>query len=506
MSTSPPISSTVDDAMRSQLAAVVPGFPPAQQGTFERIARSQSWYQKYRILLTIADVIVIVIAMAVSYSFRFGDDLRAGGAAESVGVAVLIGAVWLVMLGVVESRSRKTVGAGMDEYRRVMNASVFAFGVVAIVSYLARAEISRFFFAVSLPLGTVLLLQGRWLCRTYLRRLRVSGRAMAKTVVVGRHEQVLAAARGLWRHPEAGFTPAAVCLLDVEPAGTVSPELAGLRRIGLERLDRAASHGAVNAVLVAGGLNPKASRELSWRLERASVELLFVPRLIDVAGPRISVRTIEGLDLMQVDLPRFSGWNYRLKRTFDLLFSAVALLILSPVLIAVAVAIKLDDGGPVLFRQERVGRNGEPFVIHKFRTMCVDAEAKLADLREASIGNGVLFKMDDDPRVTRVGRILRKYSLDELPQFWTALRGDMSVVGPRPHLARELADFPDEGLRRLLIKPGITGLWQVSGRSDLSLEESIRLDLRYVENWSLTGDLVIVIRTVSTMIRPAGAY
>lgn len=191
---------------------------------------------------------------------------------------------------------------------------------------------------------------------------------------------------------------------------------------------------------------------------------------------------------------------------FDVVFSALALLFLTPVLLVIAVAIFLDDPGPIIFRQQRVGLRGKPFTIHKFRSMAVDAEARLEALRSQSTGNGPLFKMDADPRITPVGRVLRKYSLDELPQFWTVLRGRMSVVGPRPHLERELDEFPDVGLRRLLIKPGITGLWQVSGRSDLNLEDSMKLDLRYVQNWSLLGDVAIVLKTIKAMISPQGAY
>lgn len=210
--------------------------------------------------------------------------------------------------------------------------------------------------------------------------------------------------------------------------------------------------------------------------------------------------------MLHVDLPRYSGTKYWLKRSFDVFFAAAALVALSPVLGLVALAIKLDDGGPVLFRQERIGLGGEPFVIHKFRTMCADAEAKIDALIAEAGGQALLFKLEHDPRITRIGSTLRKFSLDELPQFWTVLRGGMSIVGPRPQVSREVAEYTDAAHRRLLIKPGITGLWQVNGRSQLSLEESIRLDLRYVENWSLTGDLAIIMKTVRTVLRPRGAY
>jgi exopolysaccharide biosynthesis polyprenyl glycosylphosphotransferase len=208
---------------------------------------------------------------------------------------------------------------------------------------------------------------------------------------------------------------------------------------------------------------------------------------------------------MYVDLPRFTGAKLVLKRTFDIVVSAIALLLLAPVFLVIAALIKLDDGGPMLFRQQRIGRYGQPFTIHKFRTMCVDAEAKIDALIAAGGGMALLFKLEDDPRITRIGKVLRKYSLDELPQFWTALRGGMSVVGPRPQVSREVAEYSDIHHRRLLIKPGITGLWQVNGRSELSMDESIRLDLRYVENWSLIGDITIILKTIGVVLRPRGA-
>lgn len=233
---------------------------------------------------------------------------------------------------------------------------------------------------------------------------------------------------------------------------------------------------------------------------------MFVPWLTDVAGPRLSIRQVQDLSLTQVELPKYAGWNHMLKRAFDIAFAATAIIALSPILAVIAFLVKREDGGPVLFRQERIGHGGQPFQILKFRTMHVDAEARLASLISRSGADGPLFKMENDPRITKIGRILRKYSLDELPQFFNALGGSMSVVGPRPHLAHELEQYPHEGLRRLLIKPGVTGLWQVSGRSDLSFEQSVRLDLRYVENWSLIGDVTIILKTVRTVVSPQGAY
>jgi exopolysaccharide biosynthesis polyprenyl glycosylphosphotransferase len=190
----------------------------------------------------------------------------------------------------------------------------------------------------------------------------------------------------------------------------------------------------------------------------------------------------------------------------DVTAALAALVMLSPLLLLLAVIVRRDSPGPVVFRQDRIGKDGQVFGMFKFRSMVVDAEARLAALNQQNQGAGVLFKMKDDPRVTRCGRWMRKYSLDELPQLWNVVLGDMSMVGPRPPLDREVSGYERHTRRRLLIKPGITGLWQINGRSDLAWEEAVRLDLYYVENWSLAGDLLILWRTFRAVVRPSGAY
>jgi len=467
-----------------------------------------SWYPHYRLRVVVTDAVMLLITVLVTFLSVFGDDVAVRLNDTDVpysALGILFGVLWLVILETVDSRSRTVFGAGLEEYRRVINAGLYAVGVIAICASLAQADLSRGFFITMLPIGIVLLLTGRWLVRRSLNAMRRDGRGLTPAVIVGEESDIRDAVRDMTRFPEAGFKPAAICVPGGSGAGTSLASL-GLRVVEPGALRDLVDDGHVGAVAVAGGLSRDAVRRLSWSLENSPVELLFVPQLTDVAGPRISVRKVEGLGLLQVDLPRYSGWNHLLKRGFDIVFSALALLLLSPVLLAVAVAIKVDDGGPVLFRQQRVGLRGEPFTIHKFRTMSLDAEAKIDSMIAAAGGTALLFKVEDDPRVTRLGRLLRKYSLDELPQFWTVLRGQMSVVGPRPQVAREVAEYNNDTYRRLLTKPGITGLWQVSGRSDLSIEDSIRLDLSYVENWSLTGDVAIILRTVKVVLFPNGAY
>jgi exopolysaccharide biosynthesis polyprenyl glycosylphosphotransferase len=247
-------------------------------------------------------------------------------------------------------------------------------------------------------------------------------------------------------------------------------------------------------------------RRLSWDLEGTGVQLLVAPRLTEVATPRLHIRTVGGMPLLDVQEPEFTGVRRAVKTALDYGLATFALIVLAPVLAAAAVAVKVTSPGPVLFRQERVGRHGKHFVMHKFRSMYVDAEQRLAQLEHLNEGGGPLFKLRDDPRVTPVGRFIRRYSLDELPQLFDVLLGRMSMVGPRPPLPSEVAQYEDDVRRRLLVKPGLTGLWQVSGRSDLSWEESVRLDLSYVENWFLGLDLSIIARTVSAVLARHGAY
>jgi exopolysaccharide biosynthesis polyprenyl glycosylphosphotransferase len=260
------------------------------------------------------------------------------------------------------------------------------------------------------------------------------------------------------------------------------------------------------AVLTCPELNGMPLRRLAWELEKTQTELCLAPTLLDVAGPRTSVRAVAGLPLLFVDHPDLGGPKQAVKMLFDKTVAASVLIIFLPLLLAIAVIVRSEDGGPVIFRQTRMGKDGQPFWLYKFRTMVPDAQRLTAALAARNEGNGVLFKIREDPRVTRVGARLRRWSLDELPQLVNVLLGQMSLVGPRPALPEEAARYGDYVSRRLAVLPGITGLWQVSGRSNLPGEEAVRLDLRYVENWSLVLDLQILWKTLSAVIKGHGAY
>lgn len=421
---------------------------------------------------------------------------------------MLFGAIWLVALSAQRSRSERVLAVGGEEYRRVVNATVLAFGVTAILAFLFEIRLSRGFFLVALPLGLALLVLGRWITRRVLDHLRLMGRCMSDAIVMGEPADVRRVLTELAENRQAGYRAVAYSLTSGTSASWGNPGWTSVPEIAERDIVTRVAQDELRAVIVAGELpgGRDAIRRLGWDLEGNGVELILVSRLTDVAGPRMHLRPVQGLPLVHVTLPQYSGPAHALKRAFDVLFAGAVLLVLLPVFAVIGILVKAGDGGPVFFRQERAGANGSTFKMVKFRSMRVDAEALKATLMAQNEGAGPLFKMKNDPRITRVGGFLRKYSLDELPQFWNVFVGDMSVVGPRPPLPAEVEEYDAAATRRLLIKPGITGLWQVGGRSDLTWDESIRLDLNYVENWSLAGDLVIIAKTVKAVFENDGAY
>ncbi|MFY9713271.1 MAG: sugar transferase, partial [Microbacterium sp.] len=354
-------------------------------------------------------------------------------------------------------------------------------------------------------LGLVVL--GRWAQHRWLLGQRRRGAYMRRALVVGSRGKSQHVASSILREgPATGLVLVGALTKkgdDTAPLAGSVPVVGDFSEVLL-----AAETTRADTLIFTGSddFSPRELRELGWQLQDRSVDLIVVPSLTDVAGPRIHARPVAGLPLIHVEYPVFEGVKYYAKRTFDLVASGLGLILLSPVLLLIALVVRIESPGPILFRQKRVGVNGAAFSMFKFRSMVADAEARLPDLEHRSDGNGVLFKLKSDPRVTRVGRLLRRFSLDELPQLLNVFIGDMSLVGPRPPLQREVEQYDHWANRRLLVKPGITGLWQVSGRSDLSWDDSVRLDLYYVENWSLVGDILILARTVRAVMASRGAY
>jgi exopolysaccharide biosynthesis polyprenyl glycosylphosphotransferase len=444
---------------------------------------------------------VAVVAAIAAVGVRFGNHPND----QYVVLSLALPPVWIITVSVFGGYERRFIGSGSDEFRRVLNAGLSLTGALALISYAVNNELSRIYLLVSMQVIVLLDLLVRLVLRKRLHRLRRNGLCMSSVVAVGHESAVRQLINELRREPHHGLAVVAACLAD----GSTVTEVAGVPVVG--DVDSAADAvrnigaGTV-AVLSCPEIDGVKLRTLAWELEKTGTDLCVAPALLDVAGPRTTVRPTAGLTLLHVDHPQLSGPRQVVKDLFDRSLAALALLLLSPVIVAVALAVKLSDRGPALFTQTRVGKDGQPFKIYKFRTMVVDAEARLAELRAQNEHDGVLFKMRKDPRITAIGGRLRKWSLDELPQLFNVLAGDMSLVGPRPALPDEAARYADHVRRRLVVKPGITGLWQVSGRSDLSWDESVRLDLRYVENWSIALDLQILWKTLAVILGGSGAY
>jgi exopolysaccharide biosynthesis polyprenyl glycosylphosphotransferase len=444
------------------------------------------------------------VAALVTLSLRFGS----APTANYVVLTCLAPALWLLAVGVRRGYERRFLGAGPEEYRKLADATLTLFTVAAVASFVAKGELSRAFVFCSLPLAFVLSLAGRRRLRSWLYRRRLHGQGMHRVLVVGRADTVTHLVEQFVREPWHGLRAVAACVPARGAPAAVPPTVQVVTTTDNRGVLRAVDESGVDVVAVAShpDISGHALRRLAWSLDERGVDLVVSPGIVEVAGPRLSIRPVAGLSLLHLERPAVRGGRMLLKGCLDRVFAAALLLAASPGLAVLAIAVKLSSPGPALFRQLRIGADGRPFELLKFRSMVADAESRRAELEGADDGNGVLFKLRDDPRVTRVGAVLRRYSLDELPQLWNVVRGDMSLVGPRPPLPREVIDYSDDASRRLRVRPGMTGLWQVSGRSTLSWEESLRLDLRYVDNWSLALDATILWRTWRAVLGRRGAY
>lgn len=478
------------------------------------------WQTGYTRRLALTDLLVILASVYGAQLLRFGvlgrdepvgiDERWAGSVEFSYSLlSLLLAILWTLALQVLDTRDYRVLGAGFTEYKRIIDASFWTFGALAILDLALKISAARGYLLVAFPLGLVLLILSRVVWRRWLQRQRTRGRFLYRAIVVGEFVKCVHVAREIAREPSAGYR--IVGAVTERTDGEDSEALGAIRltkRYSISTIESLLDEvGADTLILTSSDtLDPSRMRELGWDLEERGVELVVSPTLTDIAGPRIHTRPVAGLPLIHIEFPTFAGRKYWAKRAFDIIASSLLILVLSPVLIGVALAVKLGSPGPILFRHTRIGQNGVPFQMLKFRSMIVDADAQLQDLlAKQGTADRPLFKVQDDPRITPIGRFIRRYSLDELPQLFNALLGTMSLVGPRPQVEAEVALYDNAAERRLLVKPGLTGLWQVSGRSNLSWEDSLRLDLHYVENWSLSGDIVILFRTVNAVVTPDGA-
>ncbi|BCB80696.1 sugar transferase [Phytohabitans flavus] len=471
--------------------------------------RASRWHRPYTAMLLLLDYAAAALASLISISaydqavsgFQDADETWFQTVAY-----VLLPLGWLIMLWANGAYDRRYLGLGTDEFKRVVRASVTVMASVSFLAFATKTDLSRLTVATALVGATVLILVARYAARFVLHQVRKrAGHAGHRMLLIGTLPETLEVYTAVTRSPAAGLVPVAIHITDGYAAArgieTPVPVHSGrdvltlVREVGADTI----------AVCGSASAEPGELRRLAWQLEGTGIDLVVAPQLTDIAGPRVHIRPIEGLPLLHVEEPTLSGIGWLAKNLLDRIAAGLGLLVLIPVFLAIAIAIKLSDRGPVFFRQPRVGHEGRTFRVWKFRTMYVDAEDRLASLVDQNESDGMLFKIREDPRVFPVGRFLRASSLDELPQLINVLWGEMSLVGPRP-LPADDGDFLGDVRRRLLVRPGITGLWQVSGRSDLSWDEAVRLDLYYVDNWSLAYDLSILWRTVGVVLARKGAY
>jgi exopolysaccharide biosynthesis polyprenyl glycosylphosphotransferase len=466
------------------------------------VRSSRELLARYRSIVVAADLAAGLFAGLSALVVRFHG---AASPAYSL-LSLLAPALWVTAVATQRGYENRFLGTGPEEYRRLADATLALFALMAVVSFVFKGDLSRGYVMIALPAALLLSFVFRRRLRSWLFHRRLAGHGLQKVLVVGRSDAVTMMVEQFDREPWHGLVAVGSCTPGEDGVGDLRENLpvSGDAAAILRTVDEVGAE--VVAVASHPDLSGHALRRLAWSLEERGVDLIVSPGIVEVAGPRLSIRPVAGLSLLHLDRPVTKGGRMILKSVQDRVLALGFILGVSPVLIAAALAVKLSSPGPVIFRQTRIGVDGKPFEMLKFRSMVVDAEARLGELESLNENDGVLFKIRNDPRITRVGAFLRRFSIDELPQLWNVVRGDMSLVGPRPPLPREVELYDTDATRRLRVRPGLTGLWQVSGRSDLSWEESLRLDLRYVDNWSFWLDLAILWRTWRAVVGRSGAY
>ena len=450
-----------------------------------------------RLLCTDVAIAGVVMAACVFSMPQTRQWTAVGGVAAAV--------VWAGVLALLGGYDRRRVGDGPEEYEKVFQAAVLVIAGLGLLSYSLQLVLPRRDVLIAVPLTALLTLLGRYTWRRWLHRRRAEGSAMLRTLLVGERSAVSDVLHQLRRQTHHGLVVVGACLPSArEGAG----EIDGVPLMGvLSEVPQVVVDNEVDNVVVVGSqIAGHSLRRLSWALEDTGADLMVAPGLVEVTGAYVSLHPAAGMSLLRVERPSQRSGRLLAKNVQDRLLGGVMLLVALPVVLAAALAVRLSSPGGAFYGQARVGRDGQPFSMWKLRSMVADAEQRIADFSQENDRDGLAFKMRRDPRVTPVGRWLRRYSVDELPQLWNVVRGDMSLVGPRPPLPREYALYHDAVHRRLRVKPGLTGLWQVSGRADLPWEESVRLDLRYVDNWSPAMDMQILWKTLRAVVGGSGAY
>ncbi len=448
-----------------------------------------------------ADLVAIAVALALAAA------LRATGTPTPVEfepiawLSLLSLPMWPAILSHYHLYESRFVTRSIEEFHRLVRTTTAGVIGLAVIAFLANLEASRGWLALVFVTVLVSLTAERAIARTVFSRARGRGHLLRRVVIVGCNPEGIAISRMFTDDPTLGYQVVGF----VDDTCRVDSEVPILGTFA-DTMDVVEKSGASGVVIAATAMDLAVSNRLIRKLTDAGVHVELSSTLRDIASHRLTVRPLGRFPVVYIEPVSRHGWRSAAKRATDLGIAGLGLLALSPVLCVIALAIKLDSRGPIFFRQIRVGRNGDPFLIYKFRTMVRDSEELLEQLRHLNEADGPLFKMAADPRITRVGRFLRQTSLDELPQLWNVLRNEMSIVGPRPALPSEIADWSTELHERLRVKPGLTGMWQVHGRSSASFEDYERLDLYYVDNWSFATDMAILIRTIPTILRGHGAF
>jgi exopolysaccharide biosynthesis polyprenyl glycosylphosphotransferase len=467
----------------------------------------------WRFLKPLLDAVLVFLSFTIAYWLRY--DLqwfRQVEPAFFVPFRVYLPSVvsvsaLLVLVYWLEGAYRHERGRPfLDEFYIVFRGTLIGIATMIVVVFLATPSYySRLIFGYTgivtlFVIGAARTVEGGVRAWRHRRGLGVN-----RVLIVGADEIARSIMRAIVARPELGYQ--VVGFVDDDPVKSQTdigryPALGDTNRLP----ELIVEHDVDEVMITLPWVSHRKIIHLMQQCERRAVRVRIVPDLFQMALSQVVVDHLDGIPLLGIREPALSEWQVVLKRVIDVLISALGLIMLSPVLLLVALALKLDSPGPIIFRQVRVGRGGREFVCFKFRSMCVDAEARLNELREKNESSGPLFKMRHDPRLTRMGRLLRRTSMDELPQLWNILRGEMSLIGPRPAIPAEVTQYEAWHRRRLEASPGLTGLWQVSGRSNLTFDEMVLLDIYYIENWSPVLDLQIMLKTIPTVILGAGAY
>ncbi|WP_030686962.1 sugar transferase [Streptomyces globisporus] len=488
---------------------LVSPFPSARErladGAISRPAIE--WEQRYRRTVIISDTVAtafVVTAIGDFFGVRDAANWHEKWGILAFGTQLLV----LGALAVSRAWAPAVLGQGAEEFRRLGRSLFTATVVLALGGIALTSRNIKLWIFVAIPAIALVAMTARYLLRLWLHKERKEGRCLRPVLAAGSPDTVRDLIGRTRKFPHLGWRVEAVCTTDGR--GLDGDLLDGVPVVGrLADVAKHVRHDGYRVVAVTPDphWSPDRLRRLAWNLEGSEAEMVVAPVLMEVAGPRLHVDAVLGIPLLRVSMPTFTGGRRAIKEVVDRLGATVLLLLFTPLMALVALLVLLDSRGGAFYRQRRVGKDGREFTILKFRTMVTGADgAARAALADRNEGAGPLFKLRRDPRVTRVGAVLRRYSIDELPQLFNVLTGSMSLVGPRPPLPEESAEYGPDIRRRLLVKPGLTGLWQISGRSDLPWEEAVRLDLRYVEDWSLALDTVILWKTLRAVLYGQGAY